>query len=175
MSVRQYRLKQSQLWETFSVRGLQQTSNLKFYEFWLKWANMSSNRHTHTHARTRTHTHTHTHTRTHARTHARTRTHTHHTRIQARTFLLEHRLCKSSLNCATTRPVHLRRKVGFWAVTTVPTVITPYSMVQITVGQSYGVRPYKTVPPHSTIMTVIWPFGSKFDPKQNISFCNQNL
>jgi hypothetical protein len=155
VSVRQYRLKQSQLWETFSVRGLQQTSNLKFYEFWLKWANMSSNRHTHTHARTRTHTH--------------------HTRIQARTFLLEHRLCKSSLNCATTRPVHLRRKVGFWAVTTVPTVITPYSMVQITVGQSYGVRPYKTVPPHSTIMTVIWPFGSKFDPKQNISFCNQNL
>jgi hypothetical protein len=71
VSVRQYRLKQSQLWETFSVRGLQQTSNLKFYEFWLKWANMSSNRHTHTHARTRTHTHTHTHTHT---LHAQVRT-----------------------------------------------------------------------------------------------------
>jgi len=52
------------------------------------------------------------------------------------------------------RPVHLRRKVGFWTVITVPTVIIPYSTVQITVGQKYGVRLYKTVPPHSTILTV---------------------
>jgi len=43
------------------------------------------------------------------------------------------------------RPVHLRHNVGFWTVLTVPTVITPYSTVQITVGQKYGVRPYKDV------------------------------
>jgi hypothetical protein len=42
--------------------------------------------------------------------------------------------------------VHLRRNVGFWTVITVPTVNTPYSTVQITVGQKYGVRPYKMVP-----------------------------
>jgi hypothetical protein len=43
------------------------------------------------------------------------------------------------------RPVHLRRKVGYWTVITVLTVITPYSTVQITVGQNYDVGPYKTV------------------------------
>jgi len=50
------------------------------------------------------------------------------------------------LSSKKTRPVHLRRNVGFWTVTTVPTVITMYSTVQITVGLNYGVRPYKTVP-----------------------------
>jgi hypothetical protein len=39
------------------------------------------------------------------------------------------------------RPVHLRRNVGFWTVITVPTVITPYSTVQIKVGKNYGVSP----------------------------------
>ena len=74
-----------------------------------------------------------------------------------------------------TRPVHLRRNVEIWTVIMVPTVITPYSTVQITVSQYYRVRPYKTVPPHSTILTVIWPFGSNFDPKSFISFCNNCL
>jgi hypothetical protein len=50
------------------------------------------------------------------------------------------------LRCIEDRPVHLRRNVGFLTVITVPTVITPYSTVNITVAQNYGVRPYKTVP-----------------------------
>jgi hypothetical protein len=54
------------------------------------------------------------------------------------------------------RTVHLRRKVGFWAVYTIPTVFTPYS----TVSQIYGVRPYKTGPPYNTFFTVTWPLGS---------------
>jgi hypothetical protein len=44
------------------------------------------------------------------------------------------------------RPVHFRREFGIWTVITVPTVNTPYSTAQITVGQNYGVRPYKMVP-----------------------------
>ena len=44
------------------------------------------------------------------------------------------------------RPLYLRCNVGFLTVITVPTVITLYSMVQITVGQIFGVRPYKMVP-----------------------------
>ena len=69
------------------------------------------------------------------------------------------------------RPVHSCHKVGFCTVITVPTVITPYSTVQITVSQNYGARSNKTVPPYSTILTVIWPFGSKFGPNL-FSFCN---
>ena len=65
--------------------------------------------------------------------------------------------------------------VGFRTVITVPTVITPYSTVQITVGQNYGVRPYKTVPPYSTILTASWLFGSNFSPKQFFSFCYNYL
>jgi hypothetical protein len=38
------------------------------------------------------------------------------------------------LCCAVTRPVLLRRKVGFWTVITVPTAITPYSTVKSTVS-----------------------------------------
>ena len=45
--------------------------------------------------------------------------------------------------CILYRPVHIRRNVGFWIVIMVPTVITPYSSVEITVGQNHGVRPYK--------------------------------
>ena len=63
--------------------------------------------------------------------------------------------------------MHLRRNVGFW--TLVPTVITPYSTVQITVGQIYGVRPYKTVPPYGTNL-LIWLFGTNFGPKHFFSF-----
>ena len=44
------------------------------------------------------------------------------------------------------RPVHLRCNVVSWTVITVPTVTTPYSTVQIMVGQNYGFRLYKTVP-----------------------------
>jgi hypothetical protein len=77
--------------------------------------------------------------------------------------------------CTPSTPVHLRRKAGYWTVIMVPTVITPYSTVQIMVGQYYVVRPYKTVPPYSTILTVIWLFGSNFGPKQNFPFCNNCL
>jgi len=61
------------------------------------------------------------------------------------------------------RPVHLRRNVGFWTVITVPTVLTPYSTVQITVGQNYGVRPYKDGAPYSTIFVwAVTASGLKF-------------
>ena len=63
------------------------------------------------------------------------------------------------------RHVHLRREVGFWTVIMAPTVIAPYSTVKIKVGQNHSVRPYKTVPPYSMILTVIWPFSSNFEPK----------
>jgi hypothetical protein len=66
------------------------------------------------------------------------------------------------------RPKHLRRKVGIWTVITVPTVITLYSTVQITVSQNYGVRTYKTVPPYGMTLTVIWLFCSNFDPEHFI-------
>ena len=62
--------------------------------------------------------------------------------------------------------MHLARNVGFWTVITVPTVITPYSTVQIMVGQNYGVRPYKDG------ATVMYDFDSNFGPKQIFSFCN---
>jgi len=59
-------------------------------------------------------------------------------------FWLANRQIYGHIQCIYTgRPVHLRRNVGFWTVITVPTVITPYITVQITVGQNYGVRPYK--------------------------------
>jgi len=104
------------------------------------------------------HTCAHTHT---ASTHAQ---HAHiamcildnvHARTHIQTNI--HGLCCKQLQARTdslsmhVRPVHLRRKVEFWTVITVPTVITPYSTVQITVGQNYGFRPYKTVPPYSTL------------------------
>jgi len=63
-------------------------------------------------------------------------------------------------------------KLDFRTVITVSTVITPYSTVKITVGQNYSARPYKTVPPYSTIWTVIWPFGSNLGPKQLPFFCS---
>ena len=71
------------------------------------------------------------------------------------------------------RPVHLRRNVGFLTVITVPTVITPYSTVQITVGQIYGVRLYKTVPTlDSDRNLAIW---LNFSPKHLFSFYNNCL
>jgi hypothetical protein len=69
-----------------------------------------------------------------------------------------------------TRPMHWRCKVRFETAITVLTVITPHSTFQITVSQYYYVRPYKSVPSYSTIMTVIWPFGSIFGLKQFFSF-----
>ena len=60
----------------------------------------------------------------------------------------------------------LRRNVGFWTVITVPTVITPYSTVQITVGKNYGVRLYKTVPTVKYNFDRNLAFASNFSPKQ---------
>jgi len=37
----------------------------------------------------------------------------------------------------------------------------------------YGVRPYSTVPLYRTILTVSWPFGSNFGPKQFFVFLQQ--
>jgi hypothetical protein len=70
-------------------------------------------------------------------------------------------------------PVHLRRNVGFWTVSTAPTVITPYSAVQFAVNQNYGVRPYKTMPTVHYNLTILWPFGSNFISK--LFFCLQQL
>jgi len=84
-------------------------------------------------------------------------------------------LLKASHKCKRTRPVHLRRNARFWTVITVPAAITPYSTVKSTVGQNYGVRPYSTVPPYSTILTVIWPFGSNNGLKYFFSFCDNCL
>ena len=64
----------------------------------------------------------------------------------------------------------LTRNVGFCTVIMVPTVITPYSTVQITVSQNYGVRPYKdgaTVPYDFDHNLAVW---LQFRPKTIIVY-----
>jgi hypothetical protein len=75
------------------------------------------------------------------------------------------------------RPVHLRRKVGFRTVITVPTVITPYSTVQITIGQS--TLSDRTRRCHLTVQ--LWPLFGCLAPilaqntifKPEIKYCVQ--
>ena len=70
------------------------------------------------------------------------------------------------------RLVEIRRTSAFLTVFTVPYRNTPYNTVQVRSVWKDGVRPYSTVPPYRTMLTVIWPFGSNFDPKHSLSFCN---
>jgi len=71
------------------------------------------------------------------------------------------------------RPVHIRCNVGFWTVITVPTVITQYSAVQITVGQNYGVRPYKTEPTVQYDFNRNLAVGLQYQPKTIVFFLQQ--
>jgi len=78
----------------------------------------------------------------------------------------------TNVSTYTTRLVEIRRTSAFLTVITLPYRNTPYNTVQVRSFWKDGVQPYSTVPPYSTMLTVILPFGSNFDPKHSLSFCN---